>query len=306
MGKARGVSRGLMSSSTSSPNAATIAPPTSEASCSSFSPPAPPYPPPSPPPYLRPSFLRQQLSLAVAGNTPVDFPFLVEPGHPLEENEWIALHTIGLVENLCSIFDPLYEMCLCRSDSGGGASDEINSIDVFMQSKKPVRQVISHLLSECNDTIQSSRVFPVTQGQAFSPSDLREEVSRICHKLLVCLVHIYTAHVSHLEQLDLVAHMNTIAKHFFAFTGRFKLIEGLEEDEGEGETDNKVLAALHGFHRRLLATPAPNVKASAAPSSATATETTGVTSATSSPLVAPVPTPTTSVNPMVSMLPVQE
>lgn len=303
MGKARGVSRGLMNSSVSSPTTATVAQVAAEASCSF--PAAATHPPPSPPPYLRPSFLRQQLSLAVSGNIPVDFPFLVEPGHPLEENEWIALHTIGLVENLCSIFDPLYEMCLCRGASGSG-SDDMSFVDVFMQSKKPVRQVISHILSECNDSIQSSRVFSVTQGQASSSSDLHEEVSRICRKLLLCLVHIYTAHVSHLEQLDLVAHMNTIAKHFFAFTERYKLIEGLEEDETDGESDNKVLAALHGFHRRLLETPAPNVKISMAPSSVPTAEATDTISGTSSSIVPSASTSSTSVNPVMSMLPVQE
>nr|CDS34431.1 Mob1 phocein [Hymenolepis microstoma] len=256
MGKARGVGRGLISGSNSSSNTTSI--PVSLSSPESVS--SPPDPnPPSPPPYLKSSFLKQQLSLSVAGNIPVDFPLLVEPEHPLEEDEWIAVHTIGLVENLCSIFDPLYEMCLCRptgshspkSSSGtNGANDFVEFL--LSQSKKPVRQVISLLLSECNDAIQSARIFPVKQGEAFSPSDLRDEASKICRKLLLCLVHIYSAHVVHLEQLDLVAHLNTIAKHFFAFTMRFKLLN----EDGE---DNKVLGALHGLHRQLLATPAPNV-----------------------------------------------
>ncbi|VDD76254.1 unnamed protein product [Mesocestoides corti] len=248
MGKARGVSRGLISASTSSP----IASVTSSANPSE--PPSVSSAPPSPPPYLRTSFLRQQLSLAASGNTPVDFPMLVEPEHPLEENEWIAVHTIGLVENVCSIFDPLYEVCLCRGaggNSNGSPSKFVEDLDFedpCLQTKKPARQVISLMLSECNDAIQSARIFPVKQGQAFSPADLRKEAARICRKLLLCLVHIYTAHVSHLEQLDLVAHMNTIAKHFFAFTSRFELIE----------EDDRALGALHGFHRLLLETPAPN------------------------------------------------
>lgn len=255
MGKARGVGRGLISSSNSSPNSNVITISTSNSeSIPSLRVPTPP----SPPAYLKSSFLKQQLSLSVAGNNPVDFPFLVEPEHPLEENEWIAVHTIGLVENLCSIFDPLYEMCLCHpSGSNSPKSTEVDggneSTELFFTpSKKPIRQVISLMLSECNDAIQSARIFPVKQGEAFSPSDLREEASRICRKLLLCLVHIYTAHVNHLEQLDLVAHMNTIAKHFFAFTTRFKLLQ----EEGE---DTKALAALHGFHKKLLETPAPNV-----------------------------------------------
>ncbi|VDL62311.1 unnamed protein product [Hymenolepis diminuta] len=256
MGKARGVGRGLISSSNSSSNATSIAvsPSIPESIPSPHDP-----DPPSPPPYLKPSFLKQQLSLSVAGNTPVDFPFLVEPEHPLEEDEWIAVHTIGLVENLCSIFDPLYEMCLCRPAGSHSpkSSSEINGVNesvefIPSQSKKPVRQVISLLLSECNDAIQSARIFPVKQGETFSPADLRDEASKICRKLLLCLVHIYSAHVTHLEQLDLVAHMNTIAKHFFAFTMRFKLLN----EDGE---DSRVLSTLHGLHRQLLETPAPNV-----------------------------------------------
>ncbi|KAH9280409.1 MOB kinase activator-like 2 [Echinococcus granulosus] len=296
MGKARGVSRGLISGSMSSPNSATaiISATTTSTPSDVHSSPSPP--PPSPPPYLKPSFLRQQLSLAAAGNTPVDFPFLVEPEHPLEEDEWIAVHTIGLVENLCSIFDPLYEVCLCRgggSSSPSKATDDVEFTDSFVQTKKPVRQVISLILSECNDAIQSARIFPVRQGQAFSPSDLREEAARICRKLLLCLVHIYTAHVNHLEQLDLVAHMNTIAKHFFAFTSRFNLIE---------EEDNRALAALQGFHRRLLETPAPNVIVSTNPMTPTsvATVTTDASVASSYSM----PSATASVTPAPSILPV--
>ncbi|VDM16561.1 unnamed protein product [Hydatigera taeniaeformis] len=292
MGKARGVSRGLISGSVSYPNSATavISTTTTPTPSDVHSPSSPS--PPSPPPYLKPSFLRQQLSLAAAGNTPVDFPFLVEPEHPLEEDEWIAVHTIGLVENLCSIFDPLYEVCLCRgggNNSPSKAVDDASFADFFTQTKKPVRQVISLILSECNDAIQSARIFPVRQGQAFSPSALREEAARICRKLLLCLVHIYTAHVSHLEQLDLVAHMNTIAKHFFAFTSRFNLID---------EDDNRALAALQGFHRRLLETPAPNVviPVNLVPLTSTA----AVTSDTS----AAPPSPMSSIAPVPSILPV--
>ncbi|VDO01644.1 unnamed protein product [Rodentolepis nana] len=254
MGKARGVGRGLISGSNSSSSATSI--PVSPSNPESVS--SPPDPNPPSPPYLKSSFLKQQLSLSVAGNIPVDFPLLVEPEHPLEEDEWIAVHTIGLVENLCSIFDPLYDMCLCRPTgshspkSSSGSNGPVSVEFLLSQSKKPVRQVISLLLSECNDAIQSARIFPVKQGEAFSPSDLRDEASKICRKLLLCLVHIYSAHVVHLEQLDLVAHLNTIAKHFFAFTMRFKLLN----EDGE---DNKVLGALHGLHRQLLETPAPNV-----------------------------------------------
>ncbi|VDN18925.1 unnamed protein product [Dibothriocephalus latus] len=115
---------------------------------------------------------------------------------------------------------------------------------VFKKPPQTARQAIIVALSECNDIIQSSRVFPIKKGQPF-PSDLPSESAKICKKLLFCLSHLYMSHFRHLEQLDLIAHVNTLAKHFFAFTTRFNLIEDCN------------LGPLNGFHRSLLACPAP-------------------------------------------------
>ncbi|KAL7059862.1 hypothetical protein AAHC03_013863 [Spirometra sp. Aus1] len=231
-------------------------------------------------PFLRPCYLKQQLPLVtINSKVATDFPALVEPLPILDVNEWIAAHTIGLFENLSTIFDAIYELCTCDSLQSSSWSDNENEEHLQVVSgaaedsppsdtnpsppppaaittkksargrafKKPpqtARQAIIVALSECNDIIQSSRVFPIKKGQPF-PSDLPSESAKICKKLLFCLSHLYMSHFRHLEQLDLIAHMNTLAKHFFAFTTRFSLIEDCD------------LGPLNGFHHTLLASPAP-------------------------------------------------
>uniref|UniRef100_A0A0X3NPG3 MOB kinase activator-like 2 n=1 Tax=Schistocephalus solidus TaxID=70667 RepID=A0A0X3NPG3_SCHSO len=231
-------------------------------------------------PFLRPCYLKQQLPLLTnKSKVATDFPALVEPLPTLDVNEWIAAHTIGLFENLSTIFDAIYELCTCDSLHASSWSDNENEEHqqvvggiaedsppsdsnqsppppatitakksargrAFKKPPQTARQAIIVALSECNDIIQSSRVFPIKKGQPF-PSDLPSESAKICKKLLFCLSHLYMSHFRHLEQLDLIAHMNTLAKHFFAFTTRFNLIEDCD------------LGPLNGFHHTLLACPAP-------------------------------------------------
>jgi len=243
MGKARVVSRGLMSTSAANSASASFPPPLSDSPTNEEMPLL----------FVKPNFLRQQLPLATGSlYSSTDFPALVEPLPSLEVNEWIAAHTIGLFENVSTLYDAMYELCTCHTytpelqelGSEGDLTPPIASRQPYQRGKRTAHQVINLALSECNDLIQSSRIFPIKQGQPF-PADVTKEAARICRKLMLCLAHIYTAHLHHLELLELVAHANTLSKHFFAFTTHFGLMRDVE------------FGVLNGFHRLLLATPAP-------------------------------------------------
>ncbi|TPP63651.1 Mps one binder kinase activator 2 [Fasciola gigantica] len=208
-------------------------------------------------------YVRQQLTLSDKSAL-VDFTDLVEPFPAMDSNEWLAAHTIALFENLSTIFDAIHELCACPhsvpSHMGGASSPSpVDTLDDDRGKKSKLmsayhhhtsstvtsdRQMIDSALSSCHDLIQSARIFPVRNGEPF-PSDLPFYVTSICKNLLICIIHIYLSHFHHLEQLDLISYMNTLAKHFFAFTLRFSLIE------------EKHFDPLFGFHRVLLATNPP-------------------------------------------------
>lgn len=206
--------------------------------------------------YTDKCYLEQQLPLSPDMSYP-GFSTIVEPFPLMDTNEWLAAHTIALFDNLTTIFDAIYDLCDCSSLLDPLADSELQVVissllNEFMnnpsiiyllqtedeRSKKSkgssgfaiqknkvcARLAIDSALSSCHDLIQSSRIFPVRNGEQF-PSDLPHYVSIICKNLLVCILHIYASHIHHLDQLELVPHMNTLARHFFAFNKRFSLIE---------------------------------------------------------------------------------
>ncbi|KAA0189875.1 Mps one binder kinase activator 2 [Fasciolopsis buskii] len=210
-------------------------------------------------------YVRQQLPLS-GESTLFDFTDLVEPFPAMDTNEWLAAHTIALFENLSTIFDAIHELCTCPHpvlpQTGSVSSHSpVEALDDDRGKKSKLvgashhhhtpsstinsdRQMIDSALSSCHDLIQSARIFPVRNGEPF-PNDLPVYVTSICKNLLMCIIHIYLFHFYHLEQLDLISYMNTLAKHFFAFTLRFSLIE------------EKHFDPLFGFHRVLLSTNPP-------------------------------------------------
>ncbi|KAF5396937.1 MOB kinase activator 2 [Paragonimus heterotremus] len=216
------------------------------------------------PSFMQEKYLFQQLPISSQSKY-VDFLNLVEPFPSMDQNEWLAAHTIALFDNMSTIFDAIHELCTCpqllppQTTSVNSHPISVNHVDMHSgnisdddKSKKNKNstvgtnvpsglacQEIDTALSSCHDLIQSSRIFPVRQGDPFPP-DLPAYVTLVCKNLLLCIIHIYLAHFHHLEQLELVAHMNTLTKHFFAFTNRFSLVE------------EKHFDPLLGFHRLLL------------------------------------------------------
>ncbi|CAH8873821.1 unnamed protein product [Trichobilharzia szidati] len=211
------------------------------------------------PMYMKNFYVSQQLPMSMDSSYP-EFCDVVEPFPAMDTNEWLAAHTIALFDNLSTIFDAVYELCVCTSlweslkDSGiqnivSSLLLEISTSPLGVQgeddrSKKSkglivgsiaqysrisARQAIDGVLSSCHDLIQCPRIFPIRNGEQF-PSDLPQYVSVICKNILVCIVHMYVAHFSHLDQLELIPHMNTLARHFFAFSKRFSLVDDKQLD----------------------------------------------------------------------------
>ncbi|VDP59552.1 unnamed protein product [Schistosoma mattheei] len=214
---------------------------------------------PKTPMYMKNVYVSQQLPIFLDSSYP-EFCDVVEPFPAMDTNEWLAAHTIALFDNISIIYDAIYELCSCRSlwesleDSGihnivssllleiSNSSLGVQSEDdrgkknkslivgsISQYSRISARQAIDGALSSCHDLIQCPRLFPIRNGEPF-PSDLPQYVSVICKNILVCIVHMYVAHFNHLDQLELIPHMNTLARHFFAFSKRFSLVDDKQLD----------------------------------------------------------------------------
>ncbi|CAH8465124.1 unnamed protein product [Dicrocoelium dendriticum] len=212
------------------------------------------------PVFMQAKYVSQQIPSADPKH--IDFRDLVEPFPAMDLNEWLAAHTIALFENMSTVFDAIQELCTCphlvpnhgisvpcssacTNVREGFVSDDDRckrTKQTFSSSTGSARQEIDSALSSCHDLIQSSAIFPVRNGDHF-PTELPTYVTVICRNLLLCIIHLYLGHFHHLEQLDLLPHVNTLTKHFFAFTTRFSLVE------------DKHVAPLLGFGRLLNQEP---------------------------------------------------
>ncbi|CAH8631597.1 unnamed protein product [Heterobilharzia americana] len=211
------------------------------------------------PMYMKNFYVSQQLPMSLDSSYP-EFCDVVEPFPAMDTNEWLAAHTIALFDNLSTIFDAIYELCDCQnlwvSLKDSGVQNIVSSLlleisasslgvqneddrskkskglivgSISQYSRISARQAIDGALSSCHDLIQCPRIFPIRNGEQF-PFDLPQYVSVICKNILVCIVHIYVAHFIHLDQLELIPHMNTLARHFFAFSKRFSLVDDKQLD----------------------------------------------------------------------------
>ncbi|KAK4474413.1 hypothetical protein MN116_001571 [Schistosoma mekongi] len=209
--------------------------------------------------YMKNAYVSQLLPIFLDSSYP-KFCDVVEPFPSMDGNEWLAAHTIALFDNISTIYDAIYELCDCRSlresieDLGiqnivssllmeiSNSPFGIQSDDDRSKKNKGIvlgptsqynrisaRQAIDGILSSCHDLIHCPRLFPIRNGEQFPP-DLPQYVSVICKNILVCIVHMYVAHFNHLDQLELIPHMNTLARHFFAFTKRFSLVDDKQLD----------------------------------------------------------------------------
>ncbi|CAH8580152.1 unnamed protein product [Schistosoma turkestanicum] len=214
---------------------------------------------PKTPMYMKNIYVSQQLPIFLDSSYP-EFCDVVEPFPAMDTNEWLAAHTIALFDNISTIYDAIYELCNCRSlwesleDSGirnivSSLLIEISNSSLGVQGEDDrgkknknlimgsisqygrisARQAIDGALSSCHDLIQCPRLFPIRNGEPFPP-DLPQYVSVICKNILVCIVHLYVAHFDNLDQLELIPHMNTLARHFFAFSKRFSLVDDKQLD----------------------------------------------------------------------------
>lgn len=78
-------------------------------------------------------------------------------------------------------------------------------------------------MSASQKLIENESIFPTLYGKAFS-NDFDSAVRTILRYIYQVLAHLYAAHFEQFIKLELVAHLNMVARHAFAFNAMFRLL----------------------------------------------------------------------------------
>ncbi|XP_021954358.1 MOB kinase activator-like 2 [Folsomia candida] len=139
-----------------------------------------------------------------------DLKHLVEMPTGLEENEWMASHTIALFEHVNLIYGTISEFCTSTScpDMNGPC---MRTYLWFDEKGKKVKvaapQYIDYVMTFIQKTINDECVFPTKTTNAFPPS-FKPIVKKICRLLFHVIAHIYHCHFKEVVLLSLHAHLN--------------------------------------------------------------------------------------------------
>lgn len=209
MGKARGVSKNFLSSSSSSLNAMSPNSPNSPDELGTIL-------SSEIPNYLQSDNCSQFIYLPHNVNYE---KMIVSPSY-IDNNEWIASNVIGLFENVNNVYEAIYDLCACNSIQ----TNFIHPDERGKRVKQTARQYLDGLLSQCYEFIESDKIFPKKFGDKF-PNNYRETVATILRNLLQCIIHLYLSHFEDFIILEFVPHLNSITKHLFLFTSKHGFIE---------------------------------------------------------------------------------
>lgn len=198
--------------------------------------------------YLEENCIRQRVIDA-------DFDKLVELPPSLDNNEWLATHTISFFNHVNLMYGVVSEYCTAESCATMVGPDNVQYHWLDEKGKKQKQsapQYIDHMMSYVQKSVTDEAQFPTKFGQEF-PSTFTETVRKIHRYLFHVLAHVYHSHYGLMVQLGLHGHLNTLFTHFMVFSAHFHLIDQKETD---------VLQDLHKGLMKALQDPSQNPDAS--------------------------------------------
>ena len=135
-------------------------------------------------PYLEERNAREQLPLTVSMDALLCLP------DGLDSNEWVATHVIALFDNVSTLFEAVYELCVCNSMLAPGGVVFIATDEKGKKIKCTARQYMDSVLQQAQDILTG---FPRRYGQSFA-AEFRAGAVLVCRHLLHILAHIYASH----------------------------------------------------------------------------------------------------------------
>jgi len=145
----------------------------------------------------------------------------------VEENEWVATHTIKLFENLNLICSCLSDYCTvesCPTMSGGQNQVFYWVSDRNKKTRPPAPTYIEIVMSWIEKQIKDENVFPTKYGNQFPPT-FKDTVRKMFRFYFHIIAHIYYSHFQEVINFELVPHLNTLFHHYVLFSQNFNLVE---------------------------------------------------------------------------------
>lgn len=149
---------------------------------------------------------------------------LVKLPNGIDQNEWLALHTIAFFENINLLYGTISEFC-----TNSGCPDMIgpeNRLYHWQDDKgKRLKLTAPHytdfVMTFTHRTINDESIFPTKCDKGF-PANFDQVIKKIHQSLIHVLSHIYHSHFREVYELGLHPHLNCIFSHLVLLSDQFK------------------------------------------------------------------------------------
>jgi len=175
------------------------------------------------PPYLDPARAKFPSQFV----TPALLPAYVRLPHGVDQDEWLATHTISFFEHVNLLYSCLSEYCNvtdCSSMNGPQQSQYYWVDEKGKKTKTPAACYVDFVMTFVHKLITDESVFPTKYGNTF-PANFLSLVKRAWRYLFHVIAHIYASHFLQIYTLQLHSHLHTIFVHFSVFNKEFGLVE---------------------------------------------------------------------------------
>lgn len=145
-----------------------------------------------------------------------------------DANEWIAMKTVDLYNEIGLVYSMIAEYCTesCCTVMSAGSKYEYLWADGAMYktpTKVPAPKYVELLFGWVEAQLDDERIFPTQPGSPFPP-DFLERVQNIFKRLFRVYAHIFYAHFERVVEHTFDSHLNSCFKHFMYFVLEFALV----------------------------------------------------------------------------------
>jgi len=148
----------------------------------------------------------------------------------VDEQEWMATHTLAIFHNVDRHFSVISELCTAESCPTMKGPQNTTFLWVDEKNKKikcTAPQYIDYAMAHCQQMVTDQTVFPTKYEQKFS-TEFSRTISKMLRLIWHVISHIYHSHYQAFYDLGLVGHLNMTTLHFVLFAEKFNLINEKE------------------------------------------------------------------------------
>ncbi|XP_056622869.1 MOB kinase activator 2 isoform X1 [Triplophysa dalaica] len=174
-------------------------------------------------PYLKDHFLSKRI-------TDVDLLTFSALPHGIDQQEWVATHTVSFFQNTNVLLSALSDFCsmtTCPTAKGPKNTLYEWTDDQGRKLKCVAPVYIDYAMCYIQELLTDERVFPSKTGLPFSPGFMFL-IQKVFVLLFRTLAHMFSAHYQDIIAMELHPHLNTLFLHFITFSHTFRLLDPVE------------------------------------------------------------------------------